>query len=303
MKMKKVLNFVLRLSIGLIILALLIDYVGFGRVYDTLVSMNLYYLPLIILIFILNFIIGAMNIKIFIDPLKHKLGFWKIFKYSFFSWSVGLFIPGKIGEFSLIYFLKKDKIPMGESLVIAILDKVITLIVLVIISSFFFFFFSNQMKGFLFFFFFFILIASFFLLVLSPDIRGMIKRYILKKHSKLFKGFSKTFIYYLKNKKKIIFINFLLTFLKWITASLIIFFLFKSFSQSINFFNVFIINATIIIISLIPLSISGLGTMELSAIFFYQHVGISNDITFTVYLAARLLSYLFAAISLFLYKH
>ena len=84
--------------------------------------------------FLISLIIGAVNLKILLSPLSKNISFYKIFYYSVLSWAVGLFVPGKIGEFSFVPLLKNEGVRVGHGSAIFILDKLITLVVLSIFS-------------------------------------------------------------------------------------------------------------------------------------------------------------------------
>ena len=134
--MKK--NFVFMISrifISIAILGILIYYVGIKQILETFVSMKKVFLIPILILHIISLLIGALNIKILIKKIKNKLSFRKILKYYLVSWSIGSIMPGKIGEFSILYMLKKENISYGQSLAITMIDKIITIIVLSITAA------------------------------------------------------------------------------------------------------------------------------------------------------------------------
>jgi uncharacterized membrane protein YbhN (UPF0104 family) len=56
------------------------------------------------------------------------------------------------------------------------------------------------------------------------------------------------------------------------------------------------INALIVALSLLPITISGLGIREASAVFFYEKVGLPVDVVFTAFLLSLFIGYLFVCI-------
>ena len=108
--MKKIYKFSIKYVLGISLLLLLIYKVGLSSIISVLKELNWYYIPLVIVTWICLFILGTLNIAILLKPLKKKINKLKLFSYYILSWSFGLFIPGKIGEFALVYFLKKEKL-------------------------------------------------------------------------------------------------------------------------------------------------------------------------------------------------
>src|SRR3989344_3145401 len=127
--MKKELSLFLRLIFSISIILILFYKIGPKDIIQTFVKVNLLYTPLIILAIIFTVLLGALNLKILIDCIN-KIKFLKILRYYLLSWAIGLFVPGKMGEFSIVYFLKKEDISIGQSLAISIMDKLITVVTL-----------------------------------------------------------------------------------------------------------------------------------------------------------------------------
>jgi hypothetical protein len=292
--MKKKLSTIFRLLLGVLILAILIYKVGVKEIYETLISINLSFLFVVIVVNFIPFFIATLNLKLLIDGIK-KISFFKLLKYYILSWSVGLFVPGRLGEFSLIYFLRKEDIDIGKGTVVAVIDKLITAVTLsfLTIAAFFVFFTAAEvvkLVGFLF-----VGFLLFLFFIVTEMGRGLIKKFILRKFADKFKGFSETFFFYFKKKKKVLLINFFLTFIKWVLNAVIISILFLAFGVSIDFYYVLLVTSTTIIISLIPISISGLGVKESAAVLLFGQIGVSASVVVSVFLIFTVISYIFAA--------
>jgi len=213
-----------------------------------------------------------------------------------------LITPGKIGEYSLAYFIK-DSVDIGRSVAVVTIDKIITVIVLCLMTitgAFVFFEFSDALK----------IIALIVLLVsviigsvFSRKLRELVKRYFLRKKAKVFSGFSTTLKEYTSSKKKILAINFGLTFLKWSTSTIGIYILITSMGEQTGFFILFPLTAVTTIVALIPISLSGLGTKELTAVFLYNLIGIEAQITLSVHIILLFFNYFFTLLFLLMYKN
>ena len=299
--MKKI-NLIIRFVISIFIIYFLIDKIGLQNISSNIILIHPLFFILTVFLIVIGLIIGALNLDILLIPIK-KISFRKVFYYNTLSWSLGLFVPGKIGELSLIPFLRKEGIPTGHGTVISILDKLISLMVLSL----------SSVVGFLIFFdlettlklmvALSLLVAALLFLIISDMGRNFIKRFILRKFSIKFQGFSKLLFYYFKKQKSIIFLNFIVTIIKWIVNAVILYTLFMAYGENINFLTIFLINSMLMVISLIPISISGLGVRESIAIFIYSTLNINPLITISTHLIPLIISYFIAVlIILFSFK-
>jgi len=121
---------------------------------------------------------------------------------------------------------------------------------------------------------------------------SFIKKFIFRKYSGRFKGFSKTLSYFFRREKKLIAINVFLTTIKFLFSAILFYFLFLSFNVEVNIFNIFIINILATIASFIPITISGLGIREGASVYFYNLIGIPSQISLSVLLIFLVLKYL-----------
>ena len=115
---------------------------------------------------------------------------------------------------------------------------------------------------------------------------------ILRGYAKNFTGFSRTLFYFFRKKKLILFANVIITVLKWVLMTLLVFVLLLAFDIKINFLLVFLANVTTMIISLIPITINGIGLKESAAVLLYFRIGVPATITLSVYLITLVISYI-----------
>ncbi len=212
--------------------------------------------------------------------LKKKQGIHYSQKDSFLMYGVGLYIssvtPGRIGEVSRILYLKKDGHSLGKSLVSLILDRLSDfafLLTFLFFSSLLFLnFFNRQILISLIVILF--LLFLLFVLLKSIPIKSFLKKlfYILipDKYQKSWKINSQDFIDDIKIYR---FKDYLIVFL--ITAFSWLFYYIQMYivAQSANIANIPILHLSIILtvvgfVTLIPISISGIGTRDAALIFF-----------------------------------
>ncbi|MEK6808429.1 MAG: lysylphosphatidylglycerol synthase transmembrane domain-containing protein, partial [Nanoarchaeota archaeon] len=224
------------------------------------------------------------------------LGFFKTLKYFLRSFSLGLFVPAKLGEVSFIYFLNKEGIEVGKASAIFVIDKLVTLITLLLVGvvGIIILFNGEQRISVMAFLGISVSVGLFF--IMSNFGRGLVKRFILRKYSDVFAGFSKTFFYYLKEKTNVVILNFFLSIIRWTFGAMSVYIMFLSLNYEPKFFYVWIIKPLTIIVSLIPITIAGLGVREGSAIFLFGIINIPPNITASVYFTFTAINYLLAGI-------
>lgn len=294
MSKTKLIITLLRLSISFGIIYWLIRKIGLVSILDTFRMFNLLYLLPVLLIFGINFAIAAFNLKIIIHALKKRMSFLKIFNYSMLSWSTGLFIPGKLGEASLIYLLAKGGLDVSTSLVVTLVDKTLSVFVFFIIglvgslilfpqANFSFIIFLAAIA-------FFLILVVFFFTFRSKFITWAIP---YKYRSKI-DEFSNSLNFLLKRRKSILFFNFLLTLLKWFVFATGTYFIFLGFGLEIDIFTIFFINGILLIITHIPITISGLGILQASSVFLYGLLSYPADIVLSASLVDAVLFYTIA---------
>tara|TARA_Y100000034_G_scaffold47855_1_gene59030 strand:+ start:1313 stop:2224 length:912 start_codon:yes stop_codon:yes gene_type:complete len=292
--MKKAYLNLLKFIIGIGIFILLFYKVGAVQIGKLLIQFNFWYLPIILLTLITTLFLQALNIKILLNKI-HKINFLKLFKYYLLSWSFGLFIPGKIGQFSIVALFKKNNINFGYSTAIILLDKIITLAtlsILALIGFAFFFSFKQTIIIFLML----VIIGIIGLFTLHSTGRKLIKKYILRKYAHKFQGFAKTLRFYITKCKKQIILNLFFTFIKWLVSAAVIYYIFMSFNYNINFWIVFLITPMGTLSSFIPISLSGLGVRESTVAFVYNLISVDAITVVSVYIVSLIINYILALV-------
>ena len=299
--MKKSIKYILKFTIGLIILVILFTKIGMNEIISSFSKTNPIFIILAILSFIVALFAAISNVHIMIRGLCKPISFLKTIKYYLLSWSAGLLMPGKIGDFSIIYFLKKEDIPIGKGTAVSIADKLITIITILILGSFgFFLFFEIKEALYLMALFIGVALIGIFL-IMHRYPRSVLKK-ILGKNAKMFKGFSKSMIHYVKTKKNLLTLNLLITIFQWFMSAVSVFFAFKSFGVSIPILTILLITAVVTLFALIPLTMSGLGIKESVAVFLYASLGYDPVIVASVYIIILIIKYSIAFLANLFYK-
>lgn len=293
---------VLKLVFGLLFVFLIFYYIGFDRILSALKNFNLIYLLAIPPFVFLSYLGGVYNLHIFLSALNFKIRFWKLFKYYLLGLSVGMFTPGRLGEFSMIYFFRKEGIPLGKGAAISFLDKLISFIaasMVAVVALFVFVIPKNVVISLV------VVIPLVLLIVIffffSEKGRYLINHYILRSYSKKFEGFSSVLFFFLKNKFHIVLLNFLVSIVKWFAIALMAHYVFLGFGFNVNPLYIFLITNFIAIVTLIPITFNGLGFIELSIIFFYSKINVPSNIVISENLIAIICSYTIGLVTLVIF--
>ena len=293
-KMKKIKEIkkstLFKIIISVLLIFFLFKRVGVGNITSTLRFFNIYFLLLAALAFFANHLVAVVNLKILSSPIKN-IRWSELTKDYFHSYALGMLSPGKVGEFSLTYFLKNRGITFGEGAAIVLFDKLITLLTLALIALFGFgtFFPEVGKQSIL------IVLAAitlfFLFVVFSSNIRIFIRKFILRKYSFYFKGFSNYFKLMITSKSYLSILNICLTLLKWVFSSLILYFILIGFNVKIPFYQIYFISSFIALVSLVPIAINGIGVKESVAIFLYGVIGVPSNVILSSYILSYVVQY------------
>ncbi|MEA2036315.1 MAG: lysylphosphatidylglycerol synthase transmembrane domain-containing protein [Nanoarchaeota archaeon] len=295
----KITSVFFRIIIGVAILGILVYKIGMKSIIDSISKVNIgYVLPMVLIVLFVN-VFGTWKLLLFFKPTKISVSFPRLYRLYLLSGCLSSFIPGRVGELFLIYFLKKDKVRLGVGSAVVVMDKLIGVIVtfsLALVGIFIFFSITQSLKIIVLFLFFLFIVVY---MVFSDFGRKLIKKYILRKWESKFVGFSKTLFLLLKNKKAM-FYNIMLSFVKWIVNSLVLYTLFIAMEYRVSLFVVVVVASTLAIVSLIPVSINGLGIKESAGVAFFAVAGVPVLVSTSVLLLFLIFNYLVAFVCIFL---
>ena len=95
-----------KICIGIALIYIVFNNMNLGEYLKVLKTAQLIWILVAILLTLGAMLLGSINIQILLYALGTKISFWKIYRYSTLSWAIGCASPGKLGEFSLVLFLK-----------------------------------------------------------------------------------------------------------------------------------------------------------------------------------------------------
>jgi len=238
--------------------------------------------------------------------LKRKQGIVYGLKDSFLMYNagqyLGLLTPGRLGEIAKSWYLKKDGHSLGRSLVSTVLDRLSDLFFLLGFTALGSLFFWGQIKQqFIWPVFVFIVLLIIFLLALKIGfVRWGIKKFfywlVPEKNKSAFKLNFRDFWRDLKNYRPANWlVIFFITALSWFFYYLQMYFLAKAVGLSAPFIYLAVCVTLAGLVTLLPISISGIGTRDAALILLLAPLGIARE-TVVVFSALILLAFVASAL-------
>lgn len=276
---------IIRIIISVALLAFVVYRVGALNILKTFTSINIVYLPVIVGLYALTLFLGGIKLWIVLKALKTTIPFSKTVIYSILSWSAGLFTPGKVGEVSLIYFLKHQGIKTGTGTGVLLIDKSLTLSTLIACSGLGMFIIFHVKSILL------------FLLILAAALGTiyLLTSWAEKMTPLRFRSWLANFRLSLKTifhgNTKLLLFAFIVALFKWCVTGVAFYIVFMSLGCSCNILFVMIISMTITIINIIPITLHGLGLKEIAAVHFYGLIHIPKEAAVAGSLFFSLLAY------------
>jgi len=302
--MKKYIKQILKLVVSVLLIFILFYKVGFKEVYENLLRVNPFYLVLMMVVVFVSFLIASISIKVLLSPLKlRKPGLKKLVWYSMLTYAISRFIPGRIGDLSMVYFLKKEDIAVGKASAIVLMDRIIMFFVHFILACFGFFIFFPSIVAVRLTCISILIFAVLIFFIIWKKGRDIVKKYVLRKHSNMFVGFYRTFSSYFKHYKHLLLINIILALVKIFSFGFMIYLAFFAVNQQItvDILTMMIICSITNILSLIPITISGLGVRETSAVFMFSELGVLPEFTMSAYIVLLFIRYVSSGILLLIW--
>jgi uncharacterized protein (TIRG00374 family) len=301
MEIKKRMWDIFRILIGFSILSLLILKLGIAEVAEVISNIGVWIALLVLFSSVFIYFLAAVNLKILTGGLGEKISAADSFRYYLPAYALGLLTPGKVGHFSLLYFFKKNNISYGKTLAVIVLDKFITYFTLSVIAIYGFFVFFERETALQVTFYLILLLLLGVFLIRSERARRLIQDILLGKYAKSLEGFYRNLEFLLKYRKGRVALNALLTFGQWTLGAFVKYLLFLYFDIPVSFFAVLVINSIGAMLAMLPVSISGLGVMESSAVYLFYKIGVDPTVAGGIFLFVTFIRYIIASVVLGFY--
>jgi uncharacterized protein (TIRG00374 family) len=223
----------------------------------------------------------AISLKFLFNTIK-KIGINSWLTIFIPGFAIGLFLPGRVGDVTMVAIAKKKGFEIGQSTTLILIDKITTLLVFIPLAILgFYTILHTKELGWSIFLSIILLIGL--IMLFTPFCRRILKK-ILGKYAEKFTGFHKTFKELFLNHKKELLYNILITLLRPILSSLIMIVIFKSLGYNLDMYNAIIITAITLIVSIIPITPNGFGIREGLGLILLSQSGVPSEATIAMYL-------------------
>ncbi|MDP3698159.1 MAG: lysylphosphatidylglycerol synthase transmembrane domain-containing protein [Nanoarchaeota archaeon] len=288
---------VIKYFLGPLLLVILFWTIGIKQIWSLLAATEFKYLVLAYLFFIVSVFIAVMNLYILFYPLQ-KIDPRRFIQYFFASRVTSLIFPGRLGEFSLSYYLKGENINLGRGVAAVVTDKLITVTIsmllgIIAVSAFMK---GQHITAFVLYVF---LMLMLFVLLLSSRSRDFIKKWILRKYARHFAGFSKTLFSYEQEHKDMVLLNMVFTLVRMMVLALSAKAMFLALETDIPLLTLILVSGLETLSNSIPLTVNGLGIKQAIGVYVFSAIGVSPVITGTRYVLGFLIEYSFGFFSTF----
>lgn len=277
MKMKKI-SLYLRLSLTIGIFAFLFWKLGFKNIVNTIGSADLRWVAAIGAMFPLLLAISILNYKILLKPFRVNVSFWRLAYRYVQSSFLGFALPSKLGELSLVYLLGREKVPLGLSAAVVVINKGMIVVAaaafaLVGIPLFLRGFEAYAIAGLVF------AAALSGSLLLTSGGRKLIRRMLPKWATTKMTGFGESLLLLIFKKPKYVLSTLALSILNNALTALLLVIAFAALGTPVGLLETMIIISTSLIVSLIPITPGGFGLREGTAVVLFGRIGIEGSRT------------------------
>ena len=254
--------------------------IGFDRIAESLVQLNLWALPLAVGLFVLFLWLSSLGSWVLLRAFS-RLSFREFLSCYLPSWAIGLFLPGKLGEVSIIYYLKNRDIAVGQGTAFFVVGKTMTALALGIIASTGFFTFFSFREAVQLFLLLVVILGSCIFFLLSSFGRNTVRKVLPQRIQERFAGFSSAFSSYFQKNRGLLVLSLGIKLLGF---------------SCIAVFKILQISTMETFSALIPISVNGLGIRQAIGIYLYSLLNVSAPIVASSQIVGWVLIYLFGVI-------
>jgi len=287
----------LRAFVGVSIIFLLVYIFDYKEIVNAFRNIDIRFVFLVGLVIMGSTLFGAIGMYLLVSR-GNEILFSRFLPVYWASWAIGLVVPGQVGDVASISLLLK-RLGFEWSVILArsLVDKVITLFIMLALAIYGLIFFAKvdqiNSKAILWIIFWLVLVSTLFIWVQ----RRFVKK-INSKKSKILRFISRTLkeiVDTVLNYPFRVIANILITFFKITLIGSAYWFMFKALGHAdISLWEVIPLVAASSLIAYLPISLNGVGTVEITGILLFSYIGLPETMVLTTFLSMRLIVFLLA---------
>lgn len=223
----------------------------------------------VVVLQILGLGVGAVGIWVLVRTFLASVPFLPVASVYLRSTALGMFAPGKFGELVFPHFLARQGVSIGAGLAVLLVDKLITFVCAAVIGCVGLLLLVGAkqalsvalLSG--------LLVSLALLMAASGKLRRVARERLLGKHHRRFEGFSASLFGLLREERRAVAVNGILTVLRFLLRGGAAAAAFYALGSPVPFLPTVALLCLIQILSWLPVSVSGLGVTQGSAILLF----------------------------------
>jgi uncharacterized protein (TIRG00374 family) len=286
--------------VGIIIFIYIILNIDFGKIFVILSNSNIILVVIAVLTIIFSIIIKTIKWQVLIKTYGINYPLSKSLKAWFMGFSLSMVTPARIGDFSRAYHLRKET-SIGKGLTTVVIDRMIDIFILFILAIIGILNFFTFYTGYLNLLTLFIIFFCLFLVTIYLFTKKEIMKWIFKPLFNRFvpEGYKSSINFTFNEfyqgleiiKNKYLLIAIFLGITSWLFSLFQSFLVALSLNLNISIIFVFSVMPIVILLDMLPISFSGIGTRDAALIFFLSFISLSTEYAISFSLMIFLLGY------------
>jgi uncharacterized protein (TIRG00374 family) len=297
--MKPWLKTLLKTLAGFLIIGILVYTIKLDDLINIFKTINLWYLIPALIFLSLHYLFCIFNFKMVIDKFK-LTSFRENVRYYFMTLAAGAILPSRLGDLSIIYFLKKDNMELHKAGTVMVMMSGMSFIFAIFVALFGLYYFFNK--------------AFLYLIILSAIGLGVMIAIMMNGSWLIFvRGLMPAFIRkyideyidsvkFFMDDRKLVAKIFGIIAIRWSFKAMYVFFMLMAFGQFVWPSIILLVLCMEVFTSIIPITVAGTGFRESLAVYLFSLKGVPAAATLGAYLLQLFIFYLVAISSTFLIK-
>lgn len=293
--------------IGFIVFLLIIGWIDLEKTMQILLNTNPVLFVVSMLMFIPMFFTKILRWKFIMDKQKIHYSVGKCSSMYLSALYIGLVTPGKVGELIRTFYLKRDGVAFGRGFFSVFFDRFYDLLALLSIAYLGLFLFAEVFRTLIVFLTVVGLIgaAALGVFILKKNTLGKIVKFIIaratpKKYRDDIENTAREFYKDIRilGPASLFYIVFL-SFLSWFAHFIQVQLLAMSIGMDVSMIHIAFVVSVATLLSLLPVSLLGVGTRDASFVFLFAMIGITKEISVALSTLMLITTVIFAFFSMF----
>jgi len=271
--------------LGPLIFIYILSKIDYQILFEEIKLLKWYFLVLAAGLMIFEIVVRSLRWRTILLSLNINISKLSSIKLHWLGIFIGIITPGRFGELIKVYFLKKRSYNIFRSFFSIILDRTIDILILLFFGLLIFFFFLKDIGIYIIPFGLILLLVIIFIFLLIDQrsyLHKLFGRFVQKILHVEFKNYSRfTFSKFWQGikglKKKDVIYFFIYLIVSWCLYFLVRYVIALSLGLDLSFINISIISILVAIVTILPISIAGLGTREAAVIYLFSLFGLSKE--------------------------